>query len=55
MSITLSVVVPCYNEVETLPDTVRQLTLVLEELIENKQADSTSYLYFVDDGSIVGA
>jgi glycosyltransferase involved in cell wall biosynthesis len=54
MSITLSLVVPCYNEAETLPDTVRQLTLVLEELIENKQVDRTSYLCFVDDGSIDG-
>ncbi|MFT6846059.1 MAG: glycosyltransferase involved in cell wall biosynthesis [Flavobacteriales bacterium] len=54
MSTTLSLVVPCYNEVEALPETVKQLTRLLEELIASKQIDATSFLCFVDDGSVDG-
>ncbi|MFL2030417.1 glycosyltransferase family 2 protein [Loigolactobacillus zhaoyuanensis] len=47
----LTVVVPCYNEEEVLPETVRELTQIMDTLIENKQIDEQSRLLFVNDGS----
>jgi glycosyltransferase involved in cell wall biosynthesis len=46
----LSVVVPCYNEEEVLPETVARLTALMQELAASGRiADGD--LYFVDDGS----
>lgn len=47
---TLSIVVPCYNEEEVLPETVRRLNHLLDELIVSRSITDGS-LYFVDDGS----
>lgn len=44
-------VIPCYNEEEVLPETVKRLTAKLHSLIESGLADETSRMVFVDDGS----
>lgn len=44
-------VVPCYNEEEVLPETVKRLTAKLGKLIESGKADEKSRMLFVDDGS----
>ena len=48
---TVYYVIPCYNEQEALPDTVRQLLEKLHGQIEAGLAAPTSRLLFVDDGS----
>jgi len=48
---SLSIVTPCYNEEEVLPETRRRLTGLLEELIADGKISSSSCIYFVDDGS----
>lgn len=47
----LSIVVPCFNEAETLPDTIHKLCAVIGNLVENGSIDSSSFIYFIDDGS----
>jgi glycosyltransferase involved in cell wall biosynthesis len=47
----LAIVVPCYNEEETLPSTITRLLEVLNELISQNEVSNESFLYFVDDGS----
>lgn len=48
---TVYLVVPCYNEEEVLPETVRRLTEKLNALIEAGHADENSRFLLVDDGS----
>lgn len=47
----LYIVVPCYNEMEVLPDSSKKLLLILEEMIEEKLISSKSRILLVDDGS----
>jgi glycosyltransferase involved in cell wall biosynthesis len=47
----LNIVVPCYNEEEVLTETISQLSIVLDELIEAYLISTSSVLLFVDDGS----
>lgn len=47
----LTIVVPCYNEEEVLPETVKELGGVLKQLINNQKVDANSKILFVDDGS----
>ena len=47
----LSVVVPCYNEQEVLPETANRLSKIFDGLIEEGRIHSESRIYFVDDGS----
>jgi polyisoprenyl-phosphate glycosyltransferase len=47
----LTIVVPCYNEEEVLPETIRQLRNLREELIAEHLVSPESTLLFVDDGS----
>ncbi|WP_235885822.1 glycosyltransferase family 2 protein [Paenibacillus cymbidii] len=47
----LTIVVPCYNEEEVLPETVKRLTAVLDRLIADRLVHGTSVALFVDDGS----
>ncbi len=47
----LSVVVPCYNEEAVLPETIRRLRLLLDDLVERGKVSAESDLLFVDDGS----
>lgn len=48
---TLGMVVPCYNEEETLQESERKLWLKIEELIISKQISDDSFILFIDDGS----
>jgi len=46
----LSIVVPCYNEAEVLPETVRRLSTLVDEMTAHGQI-AAGCIYFVDDGS----
>ncbi len=46
----LIIVVPCYNEESVLPETIRQLSEVLNRMLE-KEKISIGKILFVDDGS----
>lgn len=50
-AIEIGIVIPCYNEEAVLPETTRQLTLLLEQLISKGKITPTSRVYYVDDGS----
>lgn len=47
----LSVVVPCYNEQEVLPETCQRLAALLHRLIDEGMINARSRIWFVDDGS----
>jgi glycosyltransferase involved in cell wall biosynthesis len=47
----LSIVVPCFNEEQVLPETIKELSNILIELIGNNKISSRSKILFVDDGS----
>jgi len=47
----LGIVIPCYNEEEVLPETVKQLTVLMQEMEQEQLIDSGSAIWFVDDGS----
>ncbi|NCU17921.1 glycosyltransferase family 2 protein [Pallidibacillus pasinlerensis] len=47
----LTVVVPCYNEEEVLPETIKQLSNCLKKLVTDQLIHEDSKILFVDDGS----
>ncbi len=47
----LAVVVPCYNEEDVLPETIRRIRQQLDRLIDRGGIAPESYMLFVDDGS----
>ena len=47
----LTIVVPCYNEEEVLPETIKELGQILINLSEKNKIDKNSKLLFVNDGS----
>ena len=47
----LAIVVPCYKEEAVLHETHKRLSLLLDQLIEEKQIASDSYILYVNDGS----
>ncbi len=47
----LAIVVPCYNEEETLPHCITELNRVLSQLYEQGLVSAESTIYFIDDGS----
>jgi polyisoprenyl-phosphate glycosyltransferase len=47
----LSIVIPCFNEQDVLPETVKRMTGKIESLIERSYIASDSNIVFVDDGS----
>ena len=49
--IKLTIVVPCYNEEEALPETARRLIGVVQELQTKGSIDLNSELLLIDDGS----
>lgn len=49
--ITLSIVVPCFNEEAVLLDTQKQLSELLNDLVNKGTIAPDSSIYFVDDGS----
>jgi glycosyltransferase involved in cell wall biosynthesis len=46
----LSIVVPCFNEEDVLPETVSRLTELLSIIPQTKISDDSN-IYFIDDGS----
>ena len=48
---TLALVLPCYNEQETLPRTLDAVAALLEELKSEGRISSDSFALYVDDGS----
>lgn len=49
--VELTIVVPCYNEQEVLPETVKRLGAVLGDLRGRGKITDTSHVCLVDDGS----
>ena len=49
--ITLGMVVPCYNEEETLQECESKLWAKIVSLIDDNQISNNSFILFVDDGS----
>lgn len=47
----LSIVVPCYNEQEVLPETAKRLLAVIERLQHQDKVSAHSHVLLVDDGS----
>jgi len=47
----LSIVIPCHNEQEVLPQTARTMLAVLNDLRARGEVTEDSGIYFVDDGS----
>lgn len=47
----LTIIVPCYNEEAVLPETVKELTAILNGLIEDEKVADNSKILFVNDGS----
>ena len=47
----LVLVLPSYNEEEVLSETIKRLTVVIDDLIANEKISKDSYMLFVDDGS----
>jgi glycosyltransferase involved in cell wall biosynthesis len=47
----LTIIIPCYNEEEVLPETIKEVGAVLKELIEERKVSSKSKILFVNDGS----
>jgi glycosyltransferase involved in cell wall biosynthesis len=50
--VKLSLVIPCYNEEQTLPETAQRLEQVLIDLCERGKIGADSNLWMVDDGSV---
>ena len=48
----LSIVVPCYNEEEVLPETAKRLRALLDQLTSGGKIAAESQVIFVDDGSL---
>jgi polyisoprenyl-phosphate glycosyltransferase len=48
---TLAIVVPCFNEEESMKHSNKILLKTLNEMIEKKEVSLKSYILFVDDGS----
>jgi len=47
----LYVVIPCYNEEEVLPYTIKELNKKIKKLIDNNKISNKSKILFIDDGS----
>lgn len=47
----LLIIVPCYNEEEVLPTTIKTMSALLKRMIKDKLAAPESRIHFVNDGS----
>lgn len=47
----LYIVIPCYNEEEVLPETVKRLTLKLDQMVKDNLISDKSRMLLVNDGS----
>ena len=52
MSISLGIVIPCYNEEEVLPETNRRLLQLLNEMQATDIISKNSTINYIDDGSM---
>ncbi|GFH42784.1 glycosyl transferase [Lactococcus hodotermopsidis] len=48
---TLTLIIPAYNEAEVLPETIRELTPILTQMIDSQKISPNSKILFVNDGS----
>ena len=48
----MAIIVPCYNEDEVIRDTNIKLTSLIKRLVNDNLISSSSYVFYVDDGSI---
>lgn len=51
MTTRLAIVVPCYNEEETLPETNKRLLALLDRMQTNGVISADSAIHYIDDGS----
>jgi glycosyltransferase involved in cell wall biosynthesis len=51
MTIRLTIVVPCYNEQDVLPETNRRLLALLDRLLDLQLISADSNVHYIDDGS----
>ncbi len=51
MNTLISIVIPCYNEIDVLPETTRRLSELLSGLISSGKIHPDSRVLYVDDGS----
>ena len=49
--VRIGIVVPCFNEGQVLPETIKRLGEFMTRLVVSGKADELSQLYLVDDGS----
>lgn len=49
--IKLSIVIPCYNEEEVLPETTSRMTGLLDQMVREQLVGDDSEIFYVDDGS----
>ena len=49
MADILTIVVPCYNEEEVLPETAKELGSILEDLVDQNKVSPKSKILFVKD------
>lgn len=47
----LAIVVPCYNEEKVLPETIKRLCALLDDLVEERLVARDSFILLVNDGS----
>lgn len=50
-ALRLAIVLPCFNEGESIPHAATRLTALIGELVADGEIAGDSYLFFVDDGS----
>lgn len=46
-----AIVVPCFNEEECLPDSLKTLWSLMEKLINEEKISNESFIFLIDDGS----
>jgi polyisoprenyl-phosphate glycosyltransferase len=51
MEPVLTIVVPCYNEEDVLPETIHQLNQFVKQLVSEQLVSNKTKILFVDDGS----
>lgn len=51
MANLLTIVTPCFNEEDVLPETIQELGRIINNLIKEQLVDPDSKVLFVDDGS----
>ena len=52
---TVALIIPCYNEIENLERTPGIVSQYINKLIDEEKISSSSFVLFVDDGSVDGS